>query len=347
MRVLVTGHRGYIGSLLTEQLLDRGHDVVGLDIGLFEACTVGPDVRRVATVDRDVRDVTAADLDGVDAVCHLAGISNDPMGDLRPAVTDAVNHVASVALGRAARAAGVRRFVFSSSCSIYGAAPTGWVDEDAPVNPVTPYGWSKIRAEQGLSALATDDFSPVHLRNATVYGMSPRLRADLVVNNLVGHAVRTGQVLVRSDGTPWRPLVHVADVASAFVAALEAPRARVHDRVLNVGSTAQNHQVREIADRVAAGVPGATVTIAAGAGPDARDYRVDCDRIADVLGWRPRHDLGTAIAVLRDAFVEQVPAGDFEDRLLRLRHLGRLQTAGDVDEDFRWRVPAPSVVKRG
>ena len=288
MRVLLTGHDGYIGTVLAPQLRAAGHEVRGLDAGLFSACAFGSQPPAVPAVRRDVRDATAADLAGADAVVHLANLSNDPLGNLDPGLTDAVNAAASVRLAALAREAGVGRFVFASSCSLYGAAGQDAVTEEAPFNPVTPYGRAKVDAEAGIHALAGDGFSPVSLRNATVYGASPRLRFDLVVNNLTAWAVATGAIRMLSDGTPWRPLVHVEDVAAAVVAALEAPREAVHDQAFNVGREGENYQIRDVAAIVGEEVPGCRVTFADGASPDTRSYRVSFAKIAERLpDWRP------------------------------------------------------------
>ncbi len=248
MRVLVTGHQGYIGTALTPLLLRAGHDVVGLDNELFVAGTLGPPPRDVPSMRMDVRDASARDLQGFDAVIHLAGISNDPLGDLNPGITLEINHLASVHLAKAAKAAGIKRFLFASSCSLYGASsPDDVLDERAAFNPVTPYGRSKILVEQDLARIADQRFSPTYLRCATAYGFSPRLRADLVVNNLTGYALLTGEVLLKSDGTSWRPLVHVEDISRAYLSLLHAPRQDVHNEAFNVGRTTENYQVRDVA----------------------------------------------------------------------------------------------------
>ena len=343
LRVLVTGHDGFIGTVLTPLLVERGHDVVGLDACLYADAAFGPQPPAIPTIGRDLRDVVADDLAGVDAVVHLAAISNDPVGDLDPEITYDINHRATVRLARAGKRAGASRFLFSSSCSLYGAAANDDIlAEDAAFNPVTPYGHSKVLAEQDLAELTDANFSPVYLRNATAYGVSPRLRTDIVVNDLTAHALLDGDVLIKSDGTPWRPLVHVEDIARAFLALLDAPRDTIHDQAFNVGLTSENYQIRQIADMVANAVPDSRITYAEGAGPDKRSYRVDFSKIAErVPEFRPAWTVAKGVRQLVDAYVrEDLSADDFaRGRYTRIATIQHLQAAGDLGTDLRPTAP--------
>jgi nucleoside-diphosphate-sugar epimerase len=340
----MTGHDGYIGSVMAPVLTAAGHEVVGLDTGFFSECAFGDYAGPTIEGRRDdVRDAAGFDLAGFDAVVHLAALSNDPLGNLDADLTFQINHRASVALARRARDAGVQRFVFASSCSLYGAQGDAFLDESAGFNPLTPYGKSKILSEQDIAQLASDDFSPTFMRNATAYGLSPRLRADVVVNNLVGYAMTTGEVLIQSDGTPWRPLVHVRDFSNAFLAALEAPREAVHNEAFNVGRTAENYQVRDLAEIVGAEVPGSRIEYAEGGGPDPRSYRVDCTKIeTDLPGYSPEWTVERGVRELRDAFTEQGLDQDefLSQRYFRIRRIRALLEERLLDEQLRWRSTA-------
>jgi len=339
MRIVLTGSRGYIGTVMAPFLVDAGHEVVGIDTDLYRRSTFGPWRESIRTICKDVREVQATDLRGFDAVIHLAALSNDPLGDLNPQLTYQINHLASVRLAELAKVAGVRRFAFASSCSNYGAAGDAPVDEDAELNPVTAYGESKVRVERDVSQLADDSFSPTFLRCATAYGVSPRLRFDIVLNNLVAWAFTSGKVFLKSDGTPWRPIVHIEDISRAFLAVLCAPREAVHAQAFNVGRDDQNFRIREIAEIVKETVPGCEIAFAQDAGPDKRNYRADFSKIARNLpGFQPKWDARRGARQLYEAYQAMgLVLEDFEGpRFRRIDQLKQLMQMGNLGPDLRW-----------
>lgn len=340
MRLLVTGHRGYVGSVLLPKLVAAGHQVVGLDTCLFEGSAVGIDRMPVEERRADIRDVEVADLEGFDAVIHLAALSNDPLGDLSSALTEEINHAATVRLAGAAKAAGVPRFIFSSSCSVYGAAGEDLIDETAECRPVTAYARSKLAAEAGVAELADSAFSPVFLRHATAYGASTQLRFDLALNNIVAWAAATGRIYIKSDGRAWRPFIHVDDIAAAFLAVLEHDRATTHNQVLNVGDTAENYRVNELAELVRAELPEARIEHAADAFPDARCYRVDCGKIRRLLpSLVPRWNVAAGIHEVAELCRRaRWQPEEFEGpRYARVEHLKALLRQGLLAPDLRRR----------
>jgi len=339
MRILVTGHDGYIGTRLIPLFRAAGHEVAGLDSGLFADCTLGTESPAVPAVRADIRDAKPEHFEGFDAVVHLAAISNDPLGNLNPQTTYDINAHATVGVAAAAKEAGVSRFVFSSSCSLYGAHGDAPIDESAEFLPVTPYGESKVMAEQGLAKLASDDFHPVFLRNATAYGVSPRLRGDLVVNNLTGFALTTGEVRMKSDGTPWRPLVHIEDIARAMLAVCEAPVEKIHLEAYNVGRTAENYRIREVAEIVEEIVPNSKISFADSAGPDLRNYRVNCDRFAETFpSFEPVWTVRKGVEELYSTFVaEALTHADLEGaRFQRIKRIQELIDAGQIDTSLKF-----------
>jgi len=340
MRVLVTGHLGYIGTVMVPMLIAEGFDVVGLDTDLFERSTFGEGIVPVPHIKKDVRDVEASDLKGFEAVIHLAGLSNDPLGDLNPNLTYEINHLASVRLAELAKQAGVRRFVFSSSCSNYGAGGENLLNESSAFNPVTPYGISKVRVEQDVSKMASSTFSPTFLRNATAFGVLPRLRFDLVLNNLTAWAFTTGKVFIKSDGTPWRPIVHIADISRAFIAVLKSPVERVHNEAFNVARNEDNYRIRELADIVKETVSNTVIEYAKDAGPDKRCYRVDSSKIMKTLPvFKPVWDARKGAKELLTAYQKVgLQLNDFEGpKYKRIDHIKMLMNSGLLGPDLRWK----------
>lgn len=342
MKVLITGSHGYIGTILAPMLMLEGHEVVGLDSDLYAQCTFGKEFPNIPYLKADIRDIDEAVVEGFDAILHLAALSNDPLGDLNPQLTYEINHEASVRLARLAKRVGITRFIFSSSCSNYGASGDNMLTEESAFNPVTPYGIAKVRVEQDVARLADANFSPTFLRNATAYGVSPRLRFDLVLNNLVAWAYTTGRVYLKSDGTPWRPIVHIEDIARAFIAVLHAPREAVHNEAFNVGINSENYRIREIAAIVKETVPGCRLEFASDAGPDKRCYRVGCSKIAQALPeFKPQWNARKGAQELYEAYQRiGLTLEEFEGvKYQRVGHIKHLLQIGRLDETLRWRKP--------
>jgi nucleoside-diphosphate-sugar epimerase len=340
MRVLVTGSHGYIGSVMVPMLMEAGHDVTGLDSDLYRKCTYGPVFPDIPLLKKDIRDVENTDLEGFEAVIHLAALSNDPLGDLNPHLTLEINHAATIRLAELAKAAGSTRFIFSSSCSMYGAAGEDILDEHAKFQPVTPYAVSKVFVERDLAKLADTGFSPTYLRNSTVYGVSPRMRFDLVLNNLVAWAYTTGLVMLKSDGTPWRPIVHIEDLSRAFIAVLHAPRSTVHNQAYNIGIQEENYRIRDLAEMVRELVPGSRIEYGENASPDRRSYRVDFRKYTQAfpdspLSWNARRGISQIFESYRTYGLKQA---DFEGpRYMRIAHIKELMAEGFLDGNLRWK----------
>ncbi|MFP3867925.1 MAG: NAD-dependent epimerase/dehydratase family protein [Desulfobacteraceae bacterium] len=341
MQVLVTGSHGYIGTVLVPMLLAHGHEVIGLDSDLYRRCTFGEDgIPTIPLIRKDIRDIGEADLQGFDAILHLAGLSNDPLGYLNPQLTHDINNEASVVIARLAKRLGIKRYIFSSSCSNYGAAGEKMLNEESQFNPVTPYAIAKVGVEQEVAKLADADFSPTFLRNATAYGVSPRIRFDLVLNNLVAWAYTTGLVYIKSDGTPWRPIVHIEDISRAFLAVLHAPREQVHNQAFNVGINSENYQIRQLAEIVKETVPGCRIEYAQDGGPDKRCYRVDCSKLAQSLPeFKPKWDARKGAQELYDKYKEiGLTLEEFEGpRYQRIGHIKYLLSHDYLDKTLRWK----------
>ena len=338
-RVLVTGHNGYIGSVMAPMLQQAGYDVVGYDTGYFRECTIIPDYAPIPTIDKDVRDLVPEDLNGFDAVVHLAALSNDPIGNLRQNWTEEINHHSSVRFAELAKAAGVERFLFSSSCIMYGMSTVEEVNEDSPLDPKTEYARSKVKSERAITKLAGDGFSPIFLRNGTIYGLSPHMRFDTVFNDLMGLATTTGKVIVYSDGKPWRPVIHVKDVARAFLAVLRAPANKIHNQAFNLGSNHLNYRVIQLAEIAQKTVPGCELQVKAQAGADQRTYRADFSKFKNAFPdfnfeWTPESGADELYTAFRSIKLDQPTFVD--KRFTRLKWLNYLLESGRLNDSLRW-----------
>jgi nucleoside-diphosphate-sugar epimerase len=349
-RVLITGHNGYIGSVMAPLLARAGHGIVGLDSGYFDGCTLAPDTVSVPALQKDIRDLTAGDCEGFDAVIHLAALSNDPIGNLNAEWTRQINFAGTLRVAECAKAAGVERFLFSSSCIMYGMSEANVVDETSPLDPRTEYARSKVLAEEALSELADKGFSPTFLRNGTIYGLSPRMRFDTVLNDLVGTAVATGKVVVQSDGKPWRPVVHVEDVSRAFKAVLEAPRETVHNQAFNIGANHLNHQILDLAEIVTRAVADCALEMRPQPGADQRTYKADFSKFGRTFPnfefqWTAEKG---ARELARQFRALHLSSADLADkRYTRLKWLRHLLDSDRLDGALRWREPAAQEIHAG
>lgn len=342
MRILVTGHKGYVGTILVPLLKEKGYDIVGLDSDLYDGHNFYGNILDIPYIRKDIRDIESSDLKMFDAVIHLAALSNDPLGNFNPKITYDINYHASVRLAKLAKKLGVQRFLFPSSCSVYGASAGKMMTEESKPNPVTPYGMSKLRSEESISKFADTSFSPTFLRFATAYGASIKIRPDLVLNNLVAWAYTTGKVWLKSDGTPWRPMIHVEDFSRAFLAVLNAPRDLIHNQIFNIGTTKENYQMRNLAKIVKETVPDSRIEYSEYAGPDKRDYRADCSKLALTLpNFKFRWNVRQGAKQLYDVYkrIGLTSIKEFEGPPYnRIAQIKKLISMGCLDKTLRRRV---------